>query len=155
MCYTYLYHEFTGGDDMRIFEHFQKGVNLGGWISQFAKYDKEHFDTFITKKDIEYIAKLAMDNLVKCVVIGLPINMNGTRGERVEKSEQFASMLNDTFKELNYECKIDFQDERLTTVSSERVLIEAGVRRENRKKVIDKMAATIILQTYLDCHVGR
>ncbi|MCI7401325.1 MAG: Holliday junction resolvase RuvX [Christensenella sp.] len=106
-------------------------------------------------KDIEYIAKLAMDNLVKCVVIGLPINMNGTRGERVEKSEQFASMLNDKFKELNYECKIDFQDERLTTVSSERVLIEAGVRRENRKKVIDKMAATIILQTYLDCHVGR
>ena len=81
--------------------------------------------------------------------------MNGTRGERVEKSEQFASMLNDKFKELNYECKIDFQDERLTTVSSERVLIEAGVRRENRKKVIDKMAATIILQTYLDCHVGR
>lgn len=106
-------------------------------------------------KDIEYIAKLAMDNLVKCVVIGLPINMNGTRGERVEKSEQFASMLSDKFKELNYECKIDFQDERLTTVSSERVLIEAGVRRENRKKVIDKMAATIILQTYLDCHVGR
>ena len=106
-------------------------------------------------KDIEYIAKLAMDNLVKCVVIGLPINMNGTRGERVEKSEQFASMLNDKFKELNYECKIDFQDERLTTVSSERVLSEAGVRRENRKKVIDKMAATIILQTYLDCHVGR
>ena len=106
-------------------------------------------------KDIEYIAKLVMDNLVKCVVIGLPINMNGTRGERVEKSEQFASMLNDKFKELNYECKIDFQDERLTTVSSERVLIEAGVRRENRKKVIDKMAATIILQTYLDCHVGR
>lgn len=106
-------------------------------------------------KDIEYIAKLAMDNLVKCVVIGLPINMNGTRGERVEKSEQFASMLNDKFKELNYECKIDFQDERLTTVSSERVLIEAGVRRENRKKVIDKMAATIILQTYLDCHLGR
>ena len=106
-------------------------------------------------KDIEYIAKLAMDNLVKCVVIGLPINMNGTRGERVEKSEQFASMLNDKFKELNYECKIDFQDERLTTVSSERVLIEAGVRRENRKKVIDKTAATIILQTYLDCHVGR
>ena len=106
-------------------------------------------------KDIEYIAKLAMDNLVKCVVIGLPINMNGTRGERVEKSEQFASMLNDKFKELNYECKIDFQDERLTTVSSERVLIEAGVRRENRKKVIDKMASTIILQTYLDCHVGR
>ena len=122
------------------------GIIATGLETQQSKYIYE---------DIEYIAKLAAENLVKCVVIGLPINMNGTRGERVEKSEQFASMLNDKFKELNYECKIDFQDERLTTVSSERVLIEAGVRRENRKKVIDKMAATIILQTYLDCHVGR
>ena len=124
--------------------------SMGIIANGLETYQRKHI-----YKDIEYIAKLAMDNLVKCVVIGLPINMNGTRGERVEKSEQFASMLNDKFKELNYECKIDFQDERLTTVSSERVLIEAGVRRENRKKVIDKMAATIILQTYLDCHVGR
>ena len=48
---------------MRIFENFQKGVNLGGWISQFAKYDKEHFDTFITEKDIEYIASLGFDHV--------------------------------------------------------------------------------------------
>ena len=106
-------------------------------------------------KDVEYIAKIAMDNNVKCVVMGLPINMNGTCGERVDKAKEFAQLLEDKFKELNYECKIDFQDERLTTVTSERVLIEAGVRRENRKKVIDKVAATIILQTYLDCHPGR
>lgn len=106
-------------------------------------------------KDVEYIAKIAMDNGVKCVVMGLPINMNGTSGERVEKAKEFADLLDKKFKELNYECKIDFQDERLTTVTSERVLIEAGVRRENRKKVIDKVAATIILQTYLDCHPGR
>ena len=48
---------------MRIFEHFQKGVNLGGWISQFAKYDQEHFETFITRKDIEYIASLGFDHV--------------------------------------------------------------------------------------------
>lgn len=48
---------------MRIFENFQKGVNLGGWISQFAKYDIEHFDTFITKKDIDYIASLGFDHV--------------------------------------------------------------------------------------------
>ncbi len=106
-------------------------------------------------KDVEYIAKIAMDNNVKCVVMGLPINMNGTSGERVEKAKEFANLLDEKFKENNYECKIDYQDERLTTVTSERVLIEAGVRRENRKKVIDKVAATIILQTYLDCHPGR
>ncbi len=103
-------------------------------------------------KDVEYIVKIAMDNNVKCVVMGLPMNMDGTSGERVEKAKEFAKLMEDKFKELNYECKIDFQDERLTTVTSERVLIDAGVRRENRKKVIDKMAATIILQTYLDCH---
>ncbi len=106
-------------------------------------------------KDIEYIANLAKDNNVKCVVMGLPINMNGTSGERVDKAKEFAGLLKEKFDEMNYECKIDYQDERLTTVSSERVLIEAGVRRENRKKVIDKMAATIILQTYLDCHAGK
>ena len=103
-------------------------------------------------KDVEYIVKIAMDNNVKCVVMGLPMNMDGTSGERVEKAKEFAKLIEDKFKELNYACKIDFQDERLTTVTSERVLIDAGVRRENRKKVIDKMAATIILQTYLDCH---
>jgi len=103
-------------------------------------------------KDVEYIANVAIQNNVKCVVMGLPINMNGTSGERVDKAKEFAQMLGDKFKELNYECKIDFQDERLTTVTSERMLIEMGVRRENRKKVIDKVAATIILQTYLDCH---
>ena len=48
---------------MKIFEGFQKGVNLGGWISQFAKYDIEHFDTFITEKDIEYIASLGFDHV--------------------------------------------------------------------------------------------
>ena len=103
-------------------------------------------------KDVEYIANLAIQNGVKCVVMGLPINMNGTSGERVEKAKEFAQLLDEKFKEKQYECKIDFQDERLTTVSSERVLIEAGMRREKRKQVIDKVAATIILQTYLDIH---
>lgn len=48
---------------MRIFENFQKGVNLGGWISQFEKYDTKHFETFITEKDIEYIASLGFDHV--------------------------------------------------------------------------------------------
>ena len=48
---------------MKIFEGFQKGVNLGGWISQFDKYDIEHFETFITRDDIEYIAGLGFDHV--------------------------------------------------------------------------------------------
>ena len=130
-------------------------VRIGLAISDSMGIIANGLETYQRKfiyKDVEYIVKIAMDNNVKCVVMGLPMNMDGTSGERVEKAREFAKLMEEKFKENNYECKIDFQDERLTTVTSERVLIDAGVRRENRKKVIDKMAATIILQTYLDCH---
>ena len=66
---------------MRIFENFQKGVNLGGWISQFDKYDKEHFDTFITKKDIEYIASLGFDH------VRVPVDYNVLEDESGEPIE--------------------------------------------------------------------
>ncbi len=98
-------------------------------------------------KDIDYIANLVKDLGVEVVVIGLPVNMDGSSGERVQKAKEFGQMLSQKVS-----AKIDYQDERLTTVTSERMLIEAGVRREKRKQVIDKIAATIILQTYLDCH---
>lgn len=97
--------------------------------------------------DIDYIARLVNDLAVDVVVMGLPINMDGTSGERVDKAREFASLL-----AQKVTAKIDFQDERLTTVTGERMLIQAGVRREKRKQVIDKIAATIILQTYLDSH---
>ena len=97
--------------------------------------------------DIEYIARLVNDLAVDVVVMGLPINMDGTSGERVDKAREFADLL-----AQKVTAKIDFQDERLTTVTGERMLIQAGVRREKRKQVIDKIAATIILQTYLDSH---
>ncbi len=97
--------------------------------------------------DIDYIAKLVQDLGVEVVVMGLPINMDGTCGERVDKAREFAQLLSEKVS-----AKIDFQDERLTTVTGERMLIEAGVRRDKRKQVIDKIAATIILQTYLDSH---
>ncbi|MEG1394416.1 MAG: Holliday junction resolvase RuvX [Clostridia bacterium] len=100
-----------------------------------------------TDKDIDYIAKLVTDNKVDVVVIGLPINMDGTSGTRVDKSKEFGDLL-----AQKVSAKIAYQDERLTTVSGERMLIEAGVRRDKRKLVIDKIAATIILQTYLDMH---
>ncbi|MEG1536283.1 MAG: Holliday junction resolvase RuvX [Clostridia bacterium] len=100
-----------------------------------------------TANDIEYIAKLVTDNKVDVVVIGLPINMDGTSGTRVDKSKEFGDLL-----AQKVSAKIAYQDERLTTVTGERMLIEAGVRRDKRKLVIDKIAATIILQTYLDMH---
>ncbi len=95
--------------------------------------------------DIQYLKDFIKKNAIELVVIGLPINMDGTFGERVEIVKNFANKLLE-------EVQIDivFQDERLTTVQAEKMLIRHGVKRKKRKKVIDKVAATIILQAYLD-----
>ena len=97
--------------------------------------------------DLNHIADLVKNNNVDTVVLGLPINMDGTKGERVDKTYAFSEELK---KVLPDSVKIDYIDERLTTVSAERVLLQADVSRQKRKTVIDKMAATIILQSYLD-----
>ena len=80
------------------------------------------------------------------IVLGLPKNMNNTEGERVEKTKAFGEML-----ERRTGLPVHYWDERLTTVAAEQILMESGVRRENRKAVIDKVAAGLILQGYLDC----
>ena len=100
-----------------------------------------------TQKDLEYIAEIVKRENIGRVVIGLPVNMDGTSGERVEKARAFG----DALKPL-ISAEIAYQDERLSTVAGERMLIVAGMRRDKRKNVIDKIAATIILQTYLDSH---
>ena len=79
------------------------------------------------------------------IVVGLPKNMNNTLGERAEACKDFADKL-----ERRTGLPVVMWDERLSTVSAEYVLIESGVRRENRKAVIDKIAACVILQSYLD-----
>lgn len=79
------------------------------------------------------------------IVVGLPKNMNGTIGPRGEASKEFAKMIEDKFK-----LPVVLWDERLTTVAAERLLIEADMSRKKRKKVIDKMAAVMILQGFLD-----
>ena len=78
-------------------------------------------------------------------MLGFPKNMNNTVGEHAEKALEFGEMLK---KRTGLE--VIMWDERLTTVASEKVLMESGVRRENRKKVIDQIAASMILQGYLD-----
>ena len=98
-------------------------------------------------KDFEYIANLVKDHKVQNVVIGLPVNMDGTEGERALMAREFGNELK---KLIADDVEINFIDERMTTISAERVLLEADVSRNKRKKVIDKIAATIILQSYLD-----
>ena len=97
------------------------------------------------KKDIEAIKQIISEKQVNKIVSGLPKNMNGTVGPQGEKVQKFCELLKE---ETN--IPIEFWDERLSTVAAERSLIEGNVRRENRKKVIDMLAAVIILQGYLD-----
>ena len=79
-------------------------------------------------------------------VVGLPKNMNNTSGPRVEASQAYGDLLTERYK-----LPVEYQDERLTTVAAERMLIEqADISRGKRKKVIDKLAAQLILQNYLD-----
>lgn len=82
---------------------------------------------------------------VERIVLGYPKNMNNTIGERAEASEAFQEAL-----ERRTGLEVVLWDERLTTAESERVLMAEGIRRENRKAVIDQMAAVLILQSYLD-----
>ena len=97
------------------------------------------------KKDIEAIKQIIAEKQVNKIVSGLPKHMNGTVGPQGEKVQKFCELLKE---ETN--IPIEFWDERLSTVAAERSLIEGNVRRENRKKVIDMLAAVIILQGYLD-----
>lgn len=91
------------------------------------------------------IEELIREYQIETIVLGYPKNMNDTLGERAEKTLAFKEML-----ERRTSLPVVLWDERLTTIAAEEILIESGVRRENRKAVIDKVAASIILQGYLD-----
>ncbi|MCH2549708.1 MAG: Holliday junction resolvase RuvX [Alphaproteobacteria bacterium] len=98
--------------------------------------------------DANIIIELISENDIGGLVIGLPKNMDGTEGPRCQSTRQFAK----NFLEI-YELPITFWDERLTTAEVERILIkEADMSRRRRGKVIDKMAAGIILQSFLNYH---
>lgn len=97
------------------------------------------------KKDIEELKKIIKEKDVKKIVSGLPKNMNGTLGPQGEKVIKFCELL-----EEETGLKVEYWDERLSTVAAERSLIEGDISRQKRKKVVDMLAAVIILQGYLD-----
>ena len=92
-------------------------------------------------QDIKYISELVKKHAVEKIVCGLPLNMNGTSGSSVDMIKEFCSHLSD--------IPVEYHDERLSTLVAERILIDADVSRQKRKQVIDKMAAVVILQSYL------
>lgn len=96
-------------------------------------------------EDIAYLQSLIEEYSISKIVVGLPKNMNNTIGPQGKKVLDFVKTL-----KKKTEVEIIMEDERLTTVAAEKLLIEGNVRREKRKKIVDKVAATYILQMYLD-----
>ena len=101
------------------------------------------------RRTLARIEELIAEYQVEKIVLGLPKNMNATIGERGEKTMEFQEML---VRRTGLEVVL--WDERLTTVAADRAMIEANIRRENRGKYVDKIAAIFILQGYLD-YAGR
>lgn len=97
------------------------------------------------KKDIDSLIEIINKYNIRKIVVGIPKNMNNTIGPQGEKVLDFVDKLKN---KVNID--IVLEDERLTTVQAEKLLIKSDVKRKNRKKVIDKVAATYILQSYLD-----
>ncbi len=114
-----------------------------GWTAQGIETIK--IDEANEKFGIERIAELMKLHEVSSFVVGYPKNMNNSIGPRAEASERYAELLRGTF-----EKPVFLWDERLTTSAAEKMLISADVSRKKRKEVIDKMAAVMILQGYLD-----
>ena len=123
---------------------------VGVAISDALKITAQGIETIQRKEENKLrktcarIEQLIKEYEVEKIVLGFPKHMNNDVGERAEKSLEFKAML-----ERRTGLEVDLWDERLTTVSAERVLMESGVRREERKRYIDKIAAVFILQGYL------
>ena len=121
---------------------------IGVALSDPLKITAQGLETFqrtTLEKDIAGLWQLIDDQEVSQLVVGLPKNMNGSLGFKADEVQQFIADLT-----AERPIEVIWVDERLTTVSAERALLEADVSRAKRKKVVDKMAAVIILQSYLD-----
>ncbi len=105
------------------------------------------------RKDTGKILDMVKEYECDTIVIGLPLSMNGEDSEQTKKVREFRTMLENKMRSTAMKgVTCVWQDERLTTMQAERVLIEADVSRQKRKQVIDKQAAVLILQSYLDAN---
>lgn len=115
-----------------------------GWTAQGLEIISINEDEEIF--GLQRVEEIVKEHDVVGFVVGLPKNMNNTEGPRVEAAQAYGKML-----ENNFNLPVDYIDERLTTVEAERMLVEqADTSRKKRKQVIDKLAASLILQNYLD-----
>ena len=123
-------------------------VRIGIAFSDLLQIVANGYDTYTRKtleKDLEYFKSLSQSQSVEKIIIGLPYNMDGTSGERIEVTKQFGLKLSEC---LN--LPVEYVDERLSSVEAEDILKQAHVPPQKRKGLIDKIAASIILQNYLN-----
>ena len=136
---------------MRILGLDYGSKTVGVAVSDPLGLTAQRLDTIWRKQEnklrqtLARIKELVDEYRIEQIVLGYPKNMNNTVGERAEKALEFKEML-----EKRTGLPVIMWDERLTTVEADRTLMEAGVRRENRKQYLDGLAAVFILQGYLD-----
>ena len=121
---------------------------IGVALSDLLCIISSPYEVFINKgedESLKHLDKIIKENDVDEIAMGLPLNMDGSEGERARLHREFGQKLSD-FSGVT----VHFVDERLTSAEAEEILISSGVRREKRKELIDKISAQIILQTYLN-----
>lgn len=129
------------------------GVDLGAARTGLARSDDlgmysvglGNIKSYDLDKAALKVAEKAEEINADIIIIGKPVNMNGTLGEKAQLCEQFGQKVSQYTK-----IQIDFFDERLTTVEAHRILGESGIRAKNRKNIVDSLSAEIILQGYMD-----
>lgn len=117
-----------------------------GWTAQGLEVIRRKS----VEQDLARLAEIARQYQVERWVVGMPRNMNGTYGPRTELTRTFMEQLT-----AKLGLPVESYDERMTTMAAERILLAADVSRAKRKQVIDKMAAQVILQGYLDAQASR
>jgi putative Holliday junction resolvase len=102
------------------------------------------------KKNIDSVCEIAKRENVSLIVVGLPLNMDGSEGERAGKSRAFGRVL-----ERVSGIKVEYFDERLTSVEAEEIMQSVGVKKDKRKNIVDRIAAQLILQSYIDANKNK
>ena len=120
---------------------------IGVALSDLLCIISSPYEVFINKGEMEslnHLDKIIKENDVDEIAMGLPLNMDGSEGERAQLHREFGQKISD-FSGV----KVHFVDERLTSAEAEDILVSSGVRREKRKELIDKISAQLILQSYI------
>ncbi|MCI9031221.1 MAG: Holliday junction resolvase RuvX [Clostridia bacterium] len=133
---------------MRVLSVDYGDVRTGLAISDLLGIIASPLPTFKTKSmrnAIDYVSNAAKEHGAEKIVVGLPLNMDGSEGERAQKTKAFGRVL-----ERVCGISVIYEDERLTSVEAESILSEGNVKRAERKQLVDSMAARLILQSYLD-----